>query len=299
MGLCSILTLGDALFEDTDTNPWRYCGEYYDTETNTIYLRARYYDPVTGRFSSEDPIRDGLNWYTYCIGNPVLYIDFTGCNYEYSRVKNVGEFWLDSLSIGPQATFQANNIATKARNAGIEYAKNHDDYYVTKTWLGGTKKNYITWDNEADAYRHFTWNFSMSQEISDKAAKIVANNHEVMELIRVGAISGINMNYMMVAASLNRATLMDLWNNSVGQNLAGVSIFSDKSADEMFAYAMNNNLLITSLDDVHTKYGFDTSYLSSDGTVNVLWNILLNEVYIYAEGKNLITVKYNDTIKIK
>jgi len=66
---------GDALFADVDANPWRYCGEYFDTETNTIYLRARYYDPVTGRFSSEDPIRDGLNWYTYCIGNPIIFID--------------------------------------------------------------------------------------------------------------------------------------------------------------------------------------------------------------------------------
>ena len=31
-----------------DANPWRYCGEYFDTETKTIYLRARYYDPVAG-----------------------------------------------------------------------------------------------------------------------------------------------------------------------------------------------------------------------------------------------------------
>ena len=72
---------GDALFEDSDTNPWRYCGEYFDTETNTIYLRARYYDPVTGRFSSEDPIRDGLNWYTYCANNPILYVDPLGTDY--------------------------------------------------------------------------------------------------------------------------------------------------------------------------------------------------------------------------
>jgi len=67
--------VGDAMFEDADTNPWRYCGEYFDTETNTIYLRARYYDPVTGRFSSEDPIRAGLNWYTYCINNPIVFVD--------------------------------------------------------------------------------------------------------------------------------------------------------------------------------------------------------------------------------
>ena len=37
-----------------DGNPWRYCGEYWDQETGTYYLRARYYDPVIGRFLAED-----------------------------------------------------------------------------------------------------------------------------------------------------------------------------------------------------------------------------------------------------
>ena len=48
--------------DDGDQNPFRYCGEYWDEETGTIYLRARYYDPVIGRFLSEDPAGDGLNW---------------------------------------------------------------------------------------------------------------------------------------------------------------------------------------------------------------------------------------------
>ena len=59
----------------TDTNPFRYSGEYYDAETGFIYLRARYYDPSIGRFTAEDPIRDGTNWYVYCNNNPVMYID--------------------------------------------------------------------------------------------------------------------------------------------------------------------------------------------------------------------------------
>ena len=66
----------------TDTNPFRYCGEYYDTETGTYYLRARYYDPAVGRFGTEDPVHDGLNWYTYCAGNPILFVDPSG----YQRV---------------------------------------------------------------------------------------------------------------------------------------------------------------------------------------------------------------------
>ncbi len=45
----------------SDTNPFRYSGEYYDDESDLIYLRNRYYDPSVGRFITEDPIRDGLN----------------------------------------------------------------------------------------------------------------------------------------------------------------------------------------------------------------------------------------------
>jgi len=62
----------------TDQNPFRYCGEYLDNETNTIYLRARYYDPSIARFTQEDPMRSGLNYYTYCHNNPVLFFDPSG-----------------------------------------------------------------------------------------------------------------------------------------------------------------------------------------------------------------------------
>ena len=40
--------------DEMDVNPWRYCGEYFDVETGTVYLRARYYQPLTGRFMTED-----------------------------------------------------------------------------------------------------------------------------------------------------------------------------------------------------------------------------------------------------
>ena len=61
--------------DEDDNNPWRYCGEYFDKETGSIYLRMRYYNPKTGRFLTEDPIQAGLNWYTYCSNNPVVFVD--------------------------------------------------------------------------------------------------------------------------------------------------------------------------------------------------------------------------------
>lgn len=63
---------------DNDINPFRYCGEYYEKETEEIYLRNRYYDSKTSRFNSEDPIGSGNNWYAYCGNNPLTFVDPSG-----------------------------------------------------------------------------------------------------------------------------------------------------------------------------------------------------------------------------
>ena len=88
-----------------DSNPFRYCGEYYDTETGFIYLRARYYDPMVGRFTTVDPIKDGLNWYAYCACNPVMFVDSNGLWIEtiwdiFSFGSSVVEVAANPTSIG-------------------------------------------------------------------------------------------------------------------------------------------------------------------------------------------------------
>ncbi len=61
-----------------DSNPFRYCGEYFDSEMGSYYLRARNYTPALGRFTQEDPIKDGDNWYVYCGNNLVSNVDPMG-----------------------------------------------------------------------------------------------------------------------------------------------------------------------------------------------------------------------------
>ena len=67
-----------------DDNPYRYSGEYYDKETDMLYLRARYYDAGVGRFltadsytgEEDDPL--SLNLYTYCNNDSVNMTDPSG-----------------------------------------------------------------------------------------------------------------------------------------------------------------------------------------------------------------------------
>ena len=68
-------------------NVFKYAGEQLDSETQQYYLRARFYNPVVGRFTQEDIYRgDGLNLYVYVINNPLLWIDPSG----YAKCNNSG-----------------------------------------------------------------------------------------------------------------------------------------------------------------------------------------------------------------
>jgi len=96
-------------------NPLRYKGREWDAEAGLYYMRARYYDPVVGRFISEDPIglAGGVNPYAFALSDWVNYADPTGLDrcdpaheargYESIQDEN-GEWWcrqpLPSVTIG-------------------------------------------------------------------------------------------------------------------------------------------------------------------------------------------------------
>ena len=86
-----------------DQNPFRYCGEYTDPETGLIYLRNRYYDPTVGRFISEDPAKDGMNWYVYCGNNPVNCVDLNGL--EYAPIRDIAGSYNVAFGKNPKYEF--------------------------------------------------------------------------------------------------------------------------------------------------------------------------------------------------
>jgi RHS repeat-associated protein len=71
--------------------PLTYTGHLYDQESNLFYFGARYYDPETGRFLTNDPVAgDALNppslhKYLYTYDSPMVYTDPWG--------EAVGDWW--------------------------------------------------------------------------------------------------------------------------------------------------------------------------------------------------------------
>jgi RHS repeat-associated protein len=61
----------------TADSTFGWAGEQSDSNS-LIYLRARYYNPATGRFLNMDPSRLEMNPYQYAVGNPVMYTDPSG-----------------------------------------------------------------------------------------------------------------------------------------------------------------------------------------------------------------------------
>src|SRR5207249_2116528 len=58
-----------------------YTGEQADSETGLVYLRARHYDPATGRFLQQDPAGlagSGVNPYAYVGNTPTAATDPSG-----------------------------------------------------------------------------------------------------------------------------------------------------------------------------------------------------------------------------
>ncbi len=141
--------------QENDNNPFRYCGEYFDNETNFIYLRARYYNSETGRFTTEDPAKDGVNWFVYCSGNPLNFKDSTGyweesdSNYPWyiqQAILKYTDDWYEANKNGDVAGMRtAHDKANIARSVGNSLVSRDSwgaqDFY--DDWVPDTYKHAI------------------------------------------------------------------------------------------------------------------------------------------------------------
>ena len=129
----------------TETNPIRYRGYYYDTETRLYYLKSRYYDPAVKRFLNADGlISTGIedvckNMFAYCKNDPVNMADSSGNDpvpawalHIISGTATESEY-AEALSVNPNAWHgsagyrvrHAIDIARKRQQNLLESAEHH------------------------------------------------------------------------------------------------------------------------------------------------------------------------------
>ena len=82
--------------EEQIPNRYQYTGQQLDPLTQQYYLRARFYNLATARFTQEDEYHgDGLNLYAYCANDPVDYYEQYDWDrrFQNRRQRGVKRFW--------------------------------------------------------------------------------------------------------------------------------------------------------------------------------------------------------------
>ncbi|SDM34154.1 hypothetical protein SAMN05428961_11469 [Paenibacillus sp. OK060] len=142
--------------------------------------------------------------------------------------------------------------ANTARDIGVSYAK-----------LNGWGSQ--TWDNPADAYRHFAWNWLNTKSINANDARVFGDYHELALAAADEANALTSLNYAEKIAwgagralSLKSSTqgslstfnsvfkndsIMDIYNNSQGRKYA-VNYSHTTVSDAFYAAFFTNNALI-------------------------------------------------------
>ncbi|KNZ70400.1 putative deoxyribonuclease RhsB [Thermincola ferriacetica] len=154
-------------------NTFGYTGEMWDEETNLLYLRARCYEPETGRFLSRDTYEGDLenplskNLYAYVENNPIRFIDPSGNSLvdiilqQLAKVKNTVKqnvrhyiwqsgikYWLKPKGYTVAADFLNYSLQDNPRTryfwGGSEVVEKIKKSKIYKTTINSIIKNYKT-----------------------------------------------------------------------------------------------------------------------------------------------------------
>lgn len=109
-------------------NPFGFTGHERDDETGLYYFKARFYDPDTGRFLSQDPFLGEVNTppslhrYLYAYANPLFYIDLFG--YQAQTLADEEKLKTEfDRTLDPQLDPEAREEAKKTLSEVLEEGK--------------------------------------------------------------------------------------------------------------------------------------------------------------------------------
>ena len=142
--------------EEAVPNRFTYYGQQIDPITQQYYLRARFYNPVIGRFTQEDTYRgDGLNLYAYCANNPVYYIDPSGYSYSEEELTRFAEWFNSASKEDIKLLMSIKDVSAEIKTALRNQGSMHEWLPVSQATIsrgwGATAEDIWTWTTPTDS----------------------------------------------------------------------------------------------------------------------------------------------------
>jgi RHS repeat-associated protein len=191
-------------------NPYMFTAREYDIETGLYYYRARYYNPYIGRFLQTDPAYQGMNWYAYCMNNPLNYTDPSGleasyeCNFPTSLITYTKDvlFGVVQAECGEK---ENNPLAMAivynwlARAGLFSYGDGKfKNWYISKVYVFYPNDEplhfQVVFETKDTTYYHFT--------IGEDYAQVIYDNSTIGHDDREWVQGGIPLLYLSTGADL-------------------------------------------------------------------------------------------------
>ena len=145
------LPYGELLVDEHSSSedmPYKFNGKEFDEETGLYYYGARYFDPrlslwmSTDRFAEKYP---NSSPYSYCLGNPLGYIDINGDTLDVLNSKGAYLFTLDNHQ------YNSTKItAKKLYSQGVQWFESTADNYMPLLSVNADIRN-------SESFKHFSW----------------------------------------------------------------------------------------------------------------------------------------------
>lgn len=205
-----------------------YCGHEHLPQFGLINMNARLYDPVLGRFLSPDPyVQDpsmpqNFNRYSYCLNNPLCYVDKDGriplpiilgiVGAVYNITTNAidgnlkGDFWtvLGKATVAGAAGFLSGSTAQFGPAA---WALSGMALSATNAWLAGGSENDVLNSSITGGISGFVGGF-IGQWTSGLGFDFVLNGSRITSPLLDGIVKGAAGGAIGGAASGFATTLM-------------------------------------------------------------------------------------------
>jgi RHS repeat-associated protein len=291
-GVCTETTYSGGMVSTDDTNPYRYAGYQYDSETQLYYLNSRMYNPLTSRFMQEDTFPGwktdplSLNRYTYAHNNPIKYWDPTGhyvsptdkANLTTSQIAGLEKAtadWNKANAAGDKAGMAAANTAANAIRASAGYSGGNNGNSVTVS-SGNTVStvvvNKTTTVNNSGTITTVNVLTGATSTINNSGSIGTVNNHGTTTINNSGSIGTVN-NSGSISLISNTGSIGTITNSgNVGTITNSGTIVAVSNSGTINYISNINNGSIDTISNSNTiksiNTGKSTSNITNSGAVS-------------------------------